>query len=338
MIVVTLFVKQNHTASNQAQEDLAALKAEFPHQLALIDVQTNPDLDAAYGALVPVVEIGPYRLQSPFTQQDLRVALGAARDRSDHLDRVGDQQHQKRVERGHHFSGTDRFSLWLSHSYMTIISAILIIYVGLPFLAPLLLRAGASGPANVIYTIYRPLCHQLPFRSWFLFGAQPYYPRELAQVDGVASYEVFIGADKYDLDDARKFTGAEEIGFGAGHVGYKVALCERDVAIYGSLALFAILFMLSGRKIKPLPWYLWVVFGLIPIGVDGLSQLPSVIQQLPDWLIMRESTPVLRTLTGMLFGLTTAWYLFPTIEESMREARQMLTRKMAVVSQLERAS
>jgi uncharacterized membrane protein len=121
-------------------------------------------------------------------------------------------------------------------------------------------------------------------------------------------------------------------------VGYKVALCERDVAIYGSLALFAILFMLSGRKIKPLPWYLWVVFGLIPIGVDGLSQLPSVIQQLPDWLIMRESTPVLRTLTGMLFGLTTAWYLFPTIEESMREARQMLTRKMAVVSQLERAS
>ncbi len=100
------------------------------------------------------------------------------------------------------------------------------------------------------------------------------------------------------------------------------------------MTLFALLFMVTGRKMIPLPWYLWLLFGLIPIGIDGVSQLPSLISQMPDWMLIRESTPILRTVTGGLFGLTTSWYLFPMIEESMRETRKMLTSKLAVVSQI----
>ncbi|MHB1384976.1 MAG: hypothetical protein ACYCYC_11680, partial [Bellilinea sp.] len=77
---------------------------------------------------------------------------------------------------------------------------------------------------------------------------------------------------------------------------------------------------------------------LVPIGIDGVSQLPSLISQLPDWMIIRESTPILRTITGALFGITTSWYLFPMIEESMRETRKMLAGKKAVVSQIQQAS
>lgn len=338
MIVVTLYVKKNHPPSDQAIQDLEALHKDHPHQLAVIDIQSQPDIEAAFAGIVPVAQIGPYRLQSTFTRQDLKVALGAAIDRSEHINRIGDTNHAKRVERGHKFSGTDRFSLWLSKYYMVVISVILILYVGLPFLAPVLAKGGAVGSANVIYKIYSPLCHQLPYRSWFMYGTQPYYPRELAGIEGVATYEQIIGADSLDVRNNRTFTGVEEQGYGAESVGFKVALCQRDVAIYGSMALFAILFMLTGRKIKPLPWYLWFIFGLIPIGIDGVSQLPSLISQMPDWLIIRESTPILRTITGSLFGITTAWYLFPMIEESMRETRKMLAGKKAVVSQIQQTS
>jgi len=338
VIVVTLFYRKDQPASDQAIQDLNSLAADYPHQLALVDVDSTPELNTGYSKTVPVAQIGPYRLTSPFTRQELQVALGAAGDRSEHLSRIGDSKHTKRIERGRTISKSDRFSWWLSRWYMAIITGLLIVYVGLPFLAPVLSKGGAEGAANIIYKIYSPLCHQLPFRSWFLYGAQPYYPRELAGINGVASYEAFTGSSGIDITNDRKFTGTQEIGFGAEQVGYKVALCERDVAIYGSMALFAIAFMVSGRRIKVLPWYLWILIGLVPIGLDGFSQLPSLLGQLPSWMIIRESTPVLRTLTGALFGLTTAWYLFPMIEENMRETRKMLAGKFAVVSQIRQAN
>ncbi len=337
MIIVTLYVKKNHAASKQAEQDLKSLETSYPHQLAVVDVEAAPELSVAFLAQVPVAQIGPYRLQAPFSRQELQVALGAARDRNDHLNRVGDEKHANRVERGRNISGADRFSWWLSRWYMVVIAFVLILYVGLPFLAPVLSRAGATGAANVIYKVYSPLCHQLPFRSWFLYGSQAFYPRELAGIPGVASYEEITGSQVLNLTEERKFTGSEEPGFGAGSFGYKVALCQRDVAIYGSMALFALIFIASGRKIKPLRWYLWLLFGLIPIGIDGFSQLPSLIAQLPDWMIIRESTPVLRTVTGTLFGIMTSWYLFPMIEESMRETRKMLAGKFAIVSQIRQA-
>jgi hypothetical protein len=48
---------------------------------------------------------------------------------------------------------------------------------------------------------------------------------------------------------------------------------------------------------------------------------------------IRESTPLLRTLTGGLFGWMTAWYLFPMLEETAREARLIVQRKIAVIQQ-----
>lgn len=337
MIVVTLYIKQNHAPSDQVIQDLRSLEKDYPHQLALVDVDATPELSADLSGELPVAQIGPYRLTAPITLQRLQVALGAARDRNEHLDKIGDAGHARRVERGRNISSADRFSWWLSRWYMAVIAGLLILYVGLPFLAPVFARAGATGAARLIYTVYSPLCHQLPFRSWFLWGSQPYYPRELAGIPGVATYEEFTGSSGVQVTTERKFTGIEQLGFGAEAAGYKVALCQRDVAIYASMALFALVFIATGRKIKALPWYLWLIFGLVPIGLDGFSQLPSLIAQLPDWMLIRESTPVLRSLTGGLFGLTTAWYLFPMIEESMRETRKMLAGKFAVVAQIQKA-
>jgi uncharacterized membrane protein len=124
--------------------------------------------------------------------------------------------------------------------------------------------------------------------------------------------------DAADVYAARQFIGNET-------VGYKVALCERDVAIYGSIFIFGLIFSATGRRIKALPWYLWVLFGLVPIAFDGLSQ---ILSQPPfAFLSYRESTPLLRIITGTLFGVTTAWFGYPMVEQTMADTREMMKNK-----------
>ena len=78
-----------------------------------------------------------------------------------------------------------------------------------------------------------------------------------------------------------------------------------------------------------------MLIGLIPIGLDGFSQLFSQIEWpwLSSILPYRESTPFLRVLTGGLFGLAVAWFTYPLIEESMSETRQFFIKKFATISQ-----
>jgi len=185
-----------------------------------------------------------------------------------------------------------------------------------------------QAPAKVIYKVYSPLCHQLAFRSFFLFGEQFYYPRELAGVEGIVTYGEATGLNEYDTNAARAFLGNEAMG-------YKMALCERDIAIYLAMLLFGVVFSMTGRKIKPLPWFLWLLIGLGPIGLDGFSQLLSQTGLgIFSWLPLRESTPLLRTLTGALFGLATAWFGFPYLEESVLENRRDMHLKQAIVKQI----
>ena len=70
--------------------------------------------------------------------------------------------------RGTFVIAADRFVFWLSRHWLAVLNILAFLYVGLPFLAPTLMHLGAQGAASLIYTIYRPLCHQYPQRSWFL--------------------------------------------------------------------------------------------------------------------------------------------------------------------------
>jgi uncharacterized membrane protein len=68
---------------------------------------------------------------------------------------------------------------------------------------------------------------------------------------------------------------------------------------------------------------------MLPVGLDGVSQ---IISQLP-WGILpvRESTPLLRTITGALFGFSTAWFGYPVVEQAMAETRKVLAVKLKAV-------
>lgn len=319
MITVTLFTRPECHLCEQAKADLNALQSEIPHLLLEVDIESDPALQKRYLTEIPVVETGSYRLMAPFTRAELQMTLGAARDAK--------EQHQKLAASlpAGKMNGADRFSLWVADHWLFAVNLLIMIYLGLPMLAPVLMKAGATAPANLIYTAYSPLCHQLGFRSFFLFGEQPYYPRAAAGIQGVITFGQATGINENDLLAARAFKGTEQLG-------YKMALCERDIAIYGAIILFGLLFGLTGRRIPPLHWALWLVIAIGPIGLDGFSQL---ISQLPfpaiaNILPFRESTPTLRLLTGFLFGLGTAWFGLPYVEESMRETRTLLDRKFSV--------
>ena len=213
------------------------------------------------------------------------------------------------------YGKTANISIWFNQNYMWIVCGLLFLFLFFAFLAPVLMKLQFETPARLIYWVYDAFCHQLAFRSWFLFGSQPYYPRQLAGLSDVLTYEAMTGDDNLDLVFARNFVGNAQVGF-------KVALCQRDVAVYTSLILCGLFFQLSCRKAKPLPWWIWILVGLAPIGLDGISQFGGLGIGFLSWLPVRESTPLLRTVTGCCFGISTAFFLFPLVEENMQERKR----------------
>lgn len=308
-----MYIKDQCPLCDDAKHHLRELAEQYPHNLVEVNIENESSLKRRYGEVVPVIQVGPYTLRAPFDRTQLQVTLAAAQQGLE-----GQEQRERSdgmgvaLNRGLRFFGVH----WLA-----VFNLLVLMYVGMPFVAPTLMRAGYQRPARWIYTVYSPLCHQLAFRSWFLFGDQIAYPRQLAGTEFV-SYGTATGLDESDLFEARAFVGNDEIG-------YKVALCERDVAIYGGIFLAGLAFSLVRNRVKPLPISLWVLFGIVPIALDGGSQLVAGLP-IPglDWLPARESTPFLRTLTGGLFGVMNVWLAYPYVEETMAETRAIVAGKL----------
>jgi uncharacterized membrane protein len=331
LLNVTLYMRPGCKLCDETREQLNSLQQKYPHRLAEVNIESDEALQKAYFDQIPVVEVGPYKLKAPISRQALEMTLGAASDRRGQLSEVGGEAYQERLRRAQTVGGGDRLYAWMARHYLAILNFVIFLYVGLPFLAPTLMKLNQGTPAKLLYTIYSPLCHQFAFRSFFLFGEQPYYPLKEAGLAGVKTFDEVSGfpdlANPYSPSRlyARQYMGDDT-------VGYKVALCERDVAIYGAIVLFGVIYSLGRRRLPALHWMLWVLIGLGPIGLDGFSQLFSQMNWtwLMHYLPYRESTPLLRVLTGGLFGWMTAWFAYPNIEESMRETRQYFIKKFAV--------
>lgn len=148
----------------------------------------------------------------------------------------------------------------VSH-WLLSINVLLGIFVGLPWLAPVLMHTGQEGPARMVYAIYSFFCHQLPERSWFLFG-QSFSPT-LVQIDRASG----AGTSFLAL---RQFIGNPEMG-------WKLAWSDRMVGFYGGWFLFGVVYALI-RQSRPgwrgLRWQtaLWL---LLPIFLDGVTHAVS---------------------------------------------------------------
>ena len=229
---------------------------------------------------------------------------------------------------------SDRLYLWISKHYLALLNLIVFVYVGLPFAAPVFMKLDAAcrGGRNLqdlwptLPSVWVSLV--LPLRRAAVLSAA----RGRADQRAVVSTDHGLRRRRRSVQPLQARARREFVGDTT--VGFKVALCERDVAIYG-----------SDRRVWPrlradraagcpsctgcsgfcLRW--------LPIGLDGFSQLFSQFNWpwLHQFLPYRESTPMLRVLTGFLFGFGTAWFAYPNIEDSMRETRQFLIKKFAVV-------
>ena len=66
------------------------------------------------------------------------------------------------------------------------------LFAGLPFLAPVFMQIGWDTLGQSIYGIYAFLCHQLPQRSFFLFGKATMYPLQDIQAVWAQSNDPLI--------------------------------------------------------------------------------------------------------------------------------------------------
>ena len=211
---------------------------------------------------------------------------------------------------------------WLSRHWLEMFLFIYGLWVFTPFLAPFFMVIGWTGAGKAIYFIYSFFCHQLPERSFFLFGEKTMHTLSEIQSAWQATINPMI---------LRQFIGNASMG-------WKIAWSDRMISFYTSIWLFAVAWWPLRQKIKPLPWWGFVLL-LLPIALDGIthtfSDFAGIGQGFRDtnqWLIMltNNSFPanfyagdalgsfnsLMRFITGPLAGLGLVWFAFPYMEES----------------------
>jgi uncharacterized membrane protein len=173
----------------------------------------------------------------------------------------------KRVEAG--VNGLARF---IAHHWLLLVNLAMSAFILPTLLAPCLASVGAYWPSRIIYFLYRLTCHQLPGRSFFLFG-------------------------------------------------HKMAICARCTAFYTSFWGMGLLYGVWkatpwGCRHRPGPLPVkWLIVLAVPMFIDGFTQLVG----------LRESTNLLRTITGTLVGVGTGLFIYPMLDEGFAQAQRDFT-------------
>jgi uncharacterized membrane protein len=226
-------------------------------------------------------------------------------------------------------SNTERLVYFLSERWLLVFSIIYGVFVGLPFLAPVLMEVGWEVPGRALYFVYSFLCHQLPQRSFFLFGSEFTY--SLSEIQAVWQ-------DIVNPLVLRQFTGNAQMG-------WKVAWSDRMVSMYTSIWFFGLIWWWLGKKRKPLPVWGFALF-LLPMGLDGITHFISDLAGFGEgfrfsnlWLaeLTNHVFPEgfyagttwgtfnswMRFITGTLFGFGVVWFGFPYIDELFPQTRRV---------------
>ncbi len=227
----------------------------------------------------------------------------------------------------------NRIAYHASRRWFLVVIVLSGLWVGLPWLAPVFMRLGLEKLAEPIYFIYSFQCHQLPQRSYFLFGASGSYPLEYIQTVWKPTYDPMV---------LRQFIGNANLG-------YKVAWSDRMVSAYGSIPLAALLWYPLRKRVRPLPIWAFALF-LLPMAIDGgthvLSDLAGTGQgfrHTNEWLAALTGYSLLpdfyagdaigsfnswmRLITGILFGIGSVWFAFPYLYEGFAESADAIEAK-----------
>lgn len=222
-------------------------------------------------------------------------------------------------------SAVDGWIFWLSRHWLLIFNVPIGLYVGLPWLAPVFMQLGWTTAGSVLYQIYATQCHQLPQRSYFLFGPKLMYT--LADIQ--AAWQ-----PTNDATVLRQFIGNPDMG-------WKVAWSDRMVSLYTTVFIASLLFALIRTRLKPLSLR-GFAFLTLPMLLDGgthlISDLAGIGHGFRDsnaWLAILTGRLLpatfyagdalgsfnawTRVITGVLLGIGVIWLAYPYIERAFRE-------------------
>lgn len=203
------------------------------------------------------------------------------------------------------------------------------LFVFLPFLTPVFMKMGLTGAGKSLYFIYSFFCHQLPQRSFFLFGEKTMYSLSEIQTVWQNTTNPLV---------LRQFIGNEIMG-------WKVAWSDRMTSFYTSIWFFALLYAMLRRKIAPLSLIAFFIL-LIPMALDGgthmlsdLSGIGNGFRDTNEWLATMTNNSFsnsfyvgdalgsfnswMRFITGTLAGLSIAWCLLPRTFEIQTLTQQL---------------
>jgi uncharacterized membrane protein len=207
---------------------------------------------------------------------------------------------------------------WLSQNWLGWFALLIGVWVVLPWFAPVLMQLGFPGPAWLIYLLYSPQCHQLPQRSYFLFGERLMLPLE--QITPITSTR--------DPLALRWFIGTPELG-------WKVAWSDRMVSLYTPLFVGALLYAGCRRRWRPVRWSWLLLLPYLPLLLDGGSHLLDDLFQFRfretnEWLVVLTANTLapsfyqgdaigsfnwwMRLLTGLLAGFAFTRHVYPHLD------------------------
>lgn len=224
--------------------------------------------------------------------------------------------------------------------WLAFLSIVMLAWVALPWLAPIFMQVGWESLAKPIYWLYSFQCHQLPQRSFFLFGPQPMV--SLAEVQAVWQ-------DTTNPAILREFIGNAQMG-------YKVAWSDRMVSAYSSILLGGAVWFLLRKRVRTFP-ILGVALLALPMVLDGITHMMSDLAGIGEglrytneWLaqLTQHRLPQtfyvgttigtfnswMRLITGVLFGVGVGWFIFSNLGVAFTRPKRALTDR-EVVSQSE---
>lgn len=219
--------------------------------------------------------------------------------------------------------------LFLRH-WLALLLTPALIFVTIPFAAPIAMHWGWTRTGQAIYWLYAPFCHQLPQRSWFLFGTKLTYTLE--EINQVYPY-----TNWWQL---RQFVGTPDMG-------WKVAWSDRMISFYFMIPAFGLFYTLLHQiRINTQPLSLKVlVWSLAPLTVDGLTRLVSDSLLIPFGGGFRDNNGWLALLTAnvwpgfyagddaftfnwwlrLITGVVAAWgitfCMFPSLDQMFQDEK-----------------
>lgn len=232
-----------------------------------------------------------------------------------------------------------QIALWLVEHWLFVVSVLFGGFVLLPFVAPVFMALGWTGPANLIYAFYSMFCHQMAQRSFFLFGPAP--------MVNLSDLPVATGGSlTVDMIALRQFIGNEALG-------WKVAWSDRMVYMYGAMWLAGAAYGVLRQRntARPIHPAIFVLL-LVPMIVDGGTHLLSDasgglgagFRETNQWLAALTSNALtngfyqgdglgsfnswMRLVSGLTFGVGVVWFTYPYLELSLYETAQRLRLKL----------